>query len=195
MDQFELFSCAKRLARLTRKGCAGQWTAAQAVAPEPWESKWHCRSCPVGAANAGQVQVKHKDEVLAKLCPRCGRLSDRMIKGKLCVSCYNREREVARGKNRKGNTPVRVAEAIRDIIAIFTVNGVEDIREFKDVTSVNEVLLLLLREHGRDAVIEVRETDAEGMAYQPWHGTDAFVIGVAGRGLARIAHSQGSRAP
>lgn len=183
MDQFELFECKVRKARLTKKGCAGQWTAAQQLKPEPWESRWHCRSCQTGAVSAGVSQPNHKDEALAKLCPRCGRLTDRMIKGKLCISCYNREREVARGKNRKGHIPVKVAGAIRNIIAIYTVNGVEDIREFRDVTSVNEIIIRLLREYGRDAVVEVRESDAEGTAYRPWLGDGSFVLGSAGRGL------------
>ncbi|MEI6560157.1 MAG: hypothetical protein WCO00_17300 [Rhodospirillaceae bacterium] len=117
-----------------------------------------------------------------------------MIKGKLCISCYNREREVARGKNRKGHVPVKVAGAIRSIIAIFAVDGVEDIREFNNVTSINEIIVLLLREFGRDAVVEVRETDAKGTAYQAWHGDGAFVLGGAGRGLVPIQHCQGSRA-
>ena len=194
MDQLKLFECKARQARLTKRGCQGQWEKAQADKPEPWQSLWHCRSCPVGAANAGLVQPKHADEALSKLCPRCGRLTERMIKGRLCISCYNRAREVVRGKNCKGNAPVRVAEAIRSIIAIFTVNGVEDIREFEGVTSVNEILVLLLREYGRDAVIEVRETDSEGASYRPWHGNDSFILGAAGRALAPEKPSQGRSA-
>ena len=194
MDPLELFECKARQARLTKRGCQGQWEKAQADKPEPWQSLWHCRSCPVGAQHAGVVQPVHQDEALAKLCPRCGRLTERMIKGRLCISCYNREREVVRGKNCKGNAPVRVAEAIRSIIAIFTVNGVEDIREFDGVTSVNEILVLLLREYGRDAVVEVRETDSEGASYRPWHGTDSFILGGAGRALAPEKPCQGRSA-
>ena len=192
MDKFELFECSARKARLTKRGCSGQWFAAQATAPEPWESRWHCRNCAVGAENSGMDQPKHLDEALSKLCPRCGRLSDRMIKGKLCVSCYNREREVARGKNRKGHVPVKVAGAIRSIIAIYTVNGVEDIREFCNVTSVNEIIVLILCEHGRDAVVEVRETDAEGTDYRPWLGGDVHILGASGRCLEPPRPSQGA---
>ena len=193
MTELVLFECKARSARLTTKGCAGQWTAAQERPPETWEGRWHCRSCPIGAENAGVAQPRHKDEALAKLCPRCGRLSDRMIGGRLCISCYNREGEVRRGKNRKGQPPVMIMSAIRTIVAIFTVNGIEDIREFENVTSVNEVLVLLLREHGRDAVVEVRETDAEGANYRPWSGSDVHVLGAAGRGLTKARPYQGRR--
>ena len=106
-----------------------------------------------------------------------------MNKGRLCISCYNREAEVRRGKNRKGQFPVRVADSIRTIIAIFSVNGADDIREFESVTSVNEVYMTLLREFGRSADIKISETDAEETFYAPWDGGDAFVLGTAGRGL------------
>ena len=183
MDQFELFQCTARACRLTRKGCASIWTRAQEKRPEPWEGSWHCRDCSIGAANAGKAPEPQVDDALERLCPRCGRLTDRMIKGRLCISCYNREGEVRRGRNRKGHYPVRVADSIRTIIAIFTVNGVEDIREFESVTSVNEVYMTLLREFGRGAVIKISLTDAEETIYAPWIGADSFVLGKSGVGL------------
>ena len=60
-----------------------------------------CAQCETGAENAGTALL----EVIPKLCRRCGKTGVRMIGKSLCVSCYNREREVVLGKDRNGHKP------------------------------------------------------------------------------------------
>jgi hypothetical protein len=47
------------------------------------------------------------------ICPRCRRGGSRMIGGRLCVSCWNREREVKIGRNAKNTRPQLVLEPRR----------------------------------------------------------------------------------
>lgn len=41
------------------------------------------------------------------ICARCDQGTTRLVRGHLCVSCYNREREYDRGYNAKGSAPVK----------------------------------------------------------------------------------------
>jgi hypothetical protein len=64
-----------------------------------------CRDCRIGAAHAGERHVHHSKIFDLGICPRCRRGGSRMIGGRLCVSCYNREREFKIGRNAKGTKP------------------------------------------------------------------------------------------
>jgi hypothetical protein len=73
-----------------------------------------CRDCPIGAANAGVAVRAPQATASAKpmhICPRCGRVGcQRLIPSRgICVSCYNREREIERGRDRRGHIPRRPA--------------------------------------------------------------------------------------
>lgn len=148
-NTLDLFRCDRQAMTLSRAGCARLWQAAQDQAPKPFESKWHCRACPIGAANAGQAAPQDAaDEAAAvialeDLCPRCYRTGNRLIGGHLCVSCYNRAREVARGKNRKGNFPKVVAARTGDVDLRVSEPGAAAVapRRFAGVTSAPEAML------------------------------------------------------
>lgn len=68
-----------------------------------------CSRCPLGALHAGGTHVQRSEHYGAAVCPRCGCGTTRMIGNRVCVSCYNREREVSSGKNARGNKPERLA--------------------------------------------------------------------------------------
>lgn len=107
----QLVDCARVKLRLSSRACARNWLATNPVSPPVWEGRVACHGCPAGAVRAGgtidpAAAVRDK---LASICPRCRKTSDRIIKGRLCVSCYNRDLEVQRGYNRKGRPPIRVA--------------------------------------------------------------------------------------
>jgi hypothetical protein len=93
--------------RLTTPGCSRLWLSAQADPPKPWEGRSACVTCPIGAANSGRQisRVAEDIAILSKACPRCLRQTDRLIKGLHCVSCYNRQAEADKGRNRKGTKP------------------------------------------------------------------------------------------
>jgi hypothetical protein len=105
----ELFMCPKNpwKTRLTKNTCAALWKRMQRV---EWESNpnWRCRTCEVGQANAGVTVVAHHP-VRSKTCFRCGRHIGfgRKTYNSICISCFNRMTEVFRGKNSKGNPPVK----------------------------------------------------------------------------------------
>lgn len=107
----ETFRCDRQAMTLTRGGCARLWESLKDKPPQPFEGRWQCRACPIGAAHAGVAEPQAEADTAATeialegLCPRCERKGNRLIGGHLCVSCYNRAREIVRGKNRKGNPP------------------------------------------------------------------------------------------
>jgi hypothetical protein len=83
-----------------------------------------CRSCPIGAAHAGAVHVVYSRIFGAAICPRCRRGATRMIGGKVCVSCYNRGRELSAGKNARGNAPRELqARAPRPLEIRIAIDG------------------------------------------------------------------------
>ena len=94
--------------RLTPAGCAKLWLSANGRdKPQSWEGRAACVGCFTGAANAGQP-IERAQEAATEwrtICPRCRRPSARMIFGEHCVSCYNRGREAAAGRDRKGHRP------------------------------------------------------------------------------------------
>ena len=103
----DLVDCERRKMRLTRSGCARMFVSAAADRPKAWEGRHACIACQAGAERAGVKIEAHADvaEAWRPVCPRCLRVSDRMIRGDLCVSCDARAGEVRRGRNCKGNMP------------------------------------------------------------------------------------------
>lgn len=144
----DLFHCQRQNMRLTAAGCARLWRSAQdkGNAPKPWEGRLACVTCPFGAANAG-VKVSPVVEsvaILSKVCSRCLRLSDRIIEGRLCISCYNRQAEADRGRNAKGGTP-RLCAILHDMdVAVFSGEGIE-ITHAGPVLGAAEVIVAFAR--------------------------------------------------
>lgn len=106
----ELIGCHRRALACSVAACVQDWRRAQARKPFPWESRWHCRGCVEGAARAGvsaaqAVAVRQIDSVL-HTCTRCHRQAERLIRQRFCLSCYNRELELQKGRNGKGTSPV-----------------------------------------------------------------------------------------
>jgi hypothetical protein len=106
------FKCPNGVGKLSDKACAGLYT--EAMSPKGLREglRFKCRSCPLGAQHAG---VKPLAKAAAKflagmICARCVRHAPRLIRGVICVSCYNREREMLIGRNAKGNKPVHGRE-------------------------------------------------------------------------------------
>lgn len=112
----ELFTCPRHPGglRLTESSCAAQWQRGRLAAP--WDSVYRCHGCAIGAANAGCPPPPPAPG--RTLCCRCGRIGMRLIRGQICVSCYNREREVRIGKDRRGNVPVSLPSALSLSLAI-----------------------------------------------------------------------------
>lgn len=120
MDLPATFRCSRQDMTLTVPGCRALWLAAQERRPEPWESRYRCLTCPIGAGHAGVAPAAQAAKILADslrcICSRCQRTAERgdrrepLVNGQLCVSCDNRDREAVRGRNCKGNPPRLVAQ-------------------------------------------------------------------------------------
>lgn len=108
----QFFMCPRYNAVLSDRSCAQRFREARATARETGD-RYLCVGCPLGAQHAGVEVVKH--EILGRhTCVRCFRQSTRIMRNSICVSCYNREREVAAGKNAKGNA-FQAADLLREV--------------------------------------------------------------------------------
>jgi hypothetical protein len=87
------------------KGCSRRWTDAQEAEGERADAFGPCRGCAMGAALAGREAVSYSGIYGKQICPRCGKGTTRMIGGSRCVSCYNREAEMRKGRKACGNLP------------------------------------------------------------------------------------------
>jgi hypothetical protein len=98
-----MFECAALRATLQVERCAGMWTEANGKNPPERLAK--CRNCPIGALHAGEVEFDVSVLRGTGICSRCHRGGMRLIGGDICVSCWNRAREVIVGRNAKGKPP------------------------------------------------------------------------------------------
>lgn len=100
-QSLRLFRCDTHRADLTPSSCASRFKSAQELSKHDVSALSRCRYCPTGAA--------HADERLAykppRDCVRCGRHAYKLVRGLLCLSCYNRQLEVVKGRDRRGNPP------------------------------------------------------------------------------------------
>lgn len=141
----KVFSCHRLKASLTATSCASNFADAKHMA---------CVGCPIGSAHRDAIAMKpvsmdrydkavkdaaRWDSNKGIACVRCERTGAtattfvarfRLIKSRgLCVTCYNRQREVEIGVNSKGATPVKWAHLKPTIVTI----GVDGKRETLDI--------------------------------------------------------------
>jgi hypothetical protein len=91
---------------------------------------------------------------LNHVCPRCLRPAPRLINGWLCVSCYNRHREVLVGRNAKGSRPQLTALLHAAQIVVADETGVREARR-EQVTGRMELLLLAAKNAKRAMLFSV----------------------------------------
>lgn len=163
----EMFRCDRQSMSLTRGGCARLWNSAQADTPDQGEGRWHCRACPIGAAHAGVSDPQGAADAeaaaieLEDLCPRCYRTGNRLIGDHLCVSCYNRAREIVRGRNCKGNPPKVVQARLRPVAVLVADAGAAHATrptEFRAVTGAAEAMLTAAKAAGGKPLVFSRPT-------------------------------------
>ena len=118
VEYFELggldaFRCAQFRCSMSTRFCASRWREAQAARGERGEELVKCRQCRVGAAHAGERALPRALNFLNNVCCRCRRGTlRRLVLGRICVSCYNRGRERAIGRNARGNAPIKAQEEL-----------------------------------------------------------------------------------
>ena len=98
-----LFRCETLSLTLTPEGCASRHKEARRRGEHDDASGYtRCRTCPIGAAHAGLGKFVPR---APHECCRCGKWSDRLVGKVLCPSCYNRQREALKGRDRRGRKP------------------------------------------------------------------------------------------
>lgn len=127
------FACTRLRATLSVATCISRHKAAS-----DGETNISCHRCPVGAAHCGK-KLEAPSLLSSKICARCLKQSTRIVHGRLCVSCYNRTREVHRGSNAKGGMPALAEKLYTGLVGVRRADGgwhlvrVESVREFVEV--------------------------------------------------------------
>lgn len=104
---FFVFDCQALHASLSREACADNWRNTRCLA---------CNGCPIGAEHAGEKPTLPRPSRAP--CIRCGRTDQRLLHKSLCISCWNRSREVLIGQNAKGERPAKWGSLLRHVYAI-----------------------------------------------------------------------------
>lgn len=103
--------------------CAKSWKDGNGKDVDKRIKFHYCTRCPIGAKNAGCDSLSVVNPYfMRKRCPRCDRPCARMIGGRVCVSCYNREREVLNGRDGRGKVP-KSLPMVRPYQVAAVVNG------------------------------------------------------------------------
>lgn len=144
------FVCPYGYGTLSDSACARLYQDAMSPAGLREGRRITCRGCPVGAVHAGVHGIASASRFLgATWCARCHHDARRLIRGALCVSCYNREREVLIGKNAKGSKPIFGKQVSPVILSCYSENGKKSVvLRMEKVSSRLEAVLSVLR---RDA--------------------------------------------
>lgn len=144
----DYFKCERLRAKLSTAACSKLYQ--QAMSPRGLETgqRLQCRGCPLGASHSGASPlVASNSRFLGQLiCSRCHENTRRLIRKSICVSCYNREREVMIGKNAKGGAPIHCRKVSSTTLACVMgeVPAVK-VRRFDRVSSPLEAVLSTIR--------------------------------------------------
>lgn len=100
------FRCDALRANLADHRCASMYREAKKMPSGECLPIEKCIGCQIGAAHAGDSAPQHRGSAIGILtCCRCHQQASRIVCGGICVSCFNREKEVATGRNAKGMPP------------------------------------------------------------------------------------------
>lgn len=104
-----------------------------------WRTK--CRQCPVGAKSLGSDEYLDRSTLFgSKICSRCERQSNRLVRGVICLSCYNRELEHITGLNAKGNPLKLVRTYYFATVNFVTLDGETKQQKIKAVLNREEAI-------------------------------------------------------
>ena len=142
------FRCEPMASTLAVQACAANWRASH---ERESERLMKCRTCPVGAVHAGDTAASLSPLRGTKVCSRCLTGTVRLVLGWLCVSCYNREREFAAGRNAKGKVPTRMRPLHRRTLLVVEAGAARILA--RDMTAtLEELMVAALRDSTRVVV-------------------------------------------
>lgn len=160
----QFFTC-QRYGTMSPGACAKNYAAA----PDAVRASGRldgCVGCPVGQQHtdpAAPIQVLPNASALTfrQVCVRCRRGSEaligrmRLVRGhSICVSCYNRESEVRKGRNAKGARPKKWRGLLDGVQIGCVENGQLTIERFDHPVKdrLEAVLTLMRRKSGPKVV-------------------------------------------
>lgn len=114
------FECKPLSATLSVEACATNWRRAH---EGEGARSWHCKGCKLGALHAGETAANLWQGQGQLICSRCHSGCTRLIKGWVCVSCYNREREYRLGANARGGFPVKMTPLVPRQVMVHDRDG------------------------------------------------------------------------
>jgi hypothetical protein len=141
-----MFACERMRANLQVDACAGMWQEANGKTPP--ERLAMCKTCPVGACHAGEDAFDVSALRGTGLCARCHRGGFRLVGGDICVSCWNRAREVIKGCNRRGKEPLNHPPLNARSIRVM-VDGAPVVIRREHSCSTDELVVAALRDSTR----------------------------------------------
>jgi hypothetical protein len=142
------FRCEPYRATVSTKTCAARWTKAQDARGDLGAALAACRACATGAAHAGRGRVRYSPHYRSGVCPRCGEGGRRIIGGRVCVSDYNRSREMRAGKNARGNVPIELLQRpLHRVEVLVEVDGEARRLVDRETSGLTETLIQVLRTH------------------------------------------------
>lgn len=154
-DEFPaLFECPNHQGglMLTPATCASMWERARRSQADALIRLAPCVGCQVGASNAGvpvRPESPAQQAANALTCVRCGQSgARRLIGGRLCVSCFNRQREYEIGRNAKGGPPSQHRPLYCAIVGVVTDTGAVQPLQVDMVGGQVEALLTISRATG-----------------------------------------------
>ena len=151
----QYFHCPSGMGSLSVKSCAANYALAMSTQGLKEGRRVTCRACPVGALHAGVPSGCGSQSrfVGSGVCARCQKDAPRLIRGSICVGCYNREREVLIGRNAKGGVPSKCRPVFPLTMAcIFDGGAQTEVRRFDRVASMLEAKISVLRTESRSCV-------------------------------------------
>lgn len=144
------FRCEKHRASLSLESCKAMFTSGQ-KATEVDDRLHACNRCAIGAAHCGKTLGAQQNTAASKACSRCHRTPPRLLNGSICVSCYNREREVNLGHNSRGKLPMKVRPLHPVLLYILDLGHEPQTIEFtvpRAVDTMEAVLTAIKRQPG-----------------------------------------------
>lgn len=142
------FRCSGLNATLSDAACSKNYRWAMSEYGQREGFRPQCRGCDIGALHSGISPIQmSRSRFLGRLyCTRCQNPARRLIRKTICVSCYNREREVTVGKNAKGGIPIHAKPFAPATLACYVGDQLETkVRRLDRVTSRVEAVLAVLR--------------------------------------------------
>lgn len=153
----ETILCLPYSATLSKTFCSQSHKKANSK--EGMAAKWRtkCRQCPVGAESLGSDEYLARSTLFgSKVCARCEKKSTRLVRGVVCLSCYNRELDGITGLNAKGNPLKLVRTYYCATVKFITLTGETKQQKIKIVMSKEEaVRSIQLTEPNFSRVIDV----------------------------------------